>query len=373
MSRDVTNQDVTSRTVKPNPESALPASRRDVMAAAVGLSAAALAGTGAAVAQTAAAPAAGPVNTRTVGKTGETLPLLGLGTYLTFDLLPGKNRDHLRAVADTYLDAGVRVVDTSPLYGTGEVSIGDFLSARRQTDEVFLANKIWSTGEYLADESHALRSFEQSQTRLWRERFDLLQCHSLVNVEVVVPILQAWKKEGRTRLVGVTHHQNEYHDVLATWIERGGVDFVQVNYSMLNRSAENRILKAAAERGMGVLINMPLDKGRLHKAVGDAPLPDFAREIGAQNWAQFFLKWVMGHPAVTTVLCATANPDHAAENVGALRGPLPDAAMRARMLRHVETLPGFATAARLPYYPDKQAMYQGVIRRSQAAVRQRQS
>jgi len=207
--------------------------------------------------------------------------------------------------------------------------------------------------------------------RLWRERFDLMQCHSLVNVDVVVPMLRAWKKEGRTRFVGVTHHENDYHDVLAGWIERGGVDFVQVNYSVANRGAEERVFRAAADRGVAVLINMALEKGRLHKIVTDRPLPDFAREIGAENWAQFFLKFAMSHPAVTTVLCATGNPAHAAGNVGALRGTLPDASLRARMVRHMESIPGFDGLARMPWYPDKQAMYQGLIRRSQAAMRAR--
>jgi diketogulonate reductase-like aldo/keto reductase len=314
-----------------------------------------------------------PPATKPAGRTGETLTRLGLGTFLTFDLLPGANRDALREVTRIYVEAGVRVVDTSPLYGTGETSVGDFLSGLNMTDQMFVANKIWSTGDFLADESHALRSFEQSQSRLWRERFDLIQCHSLVNVDIVVPMLRAWKKEGRTRFVGVTHHENDYHDVLAGWIERGGVDFVQVNYSIANRGAEERVFRAAADRGMGVFINMPLEKGRLHKAVGDRSLPDFAREIGAENWAQFFLKYAMSHPAVTTVLCATANPAHAAENVGALRGPLPDAALRTRMVRHMESIPGFNGVAGMPWYPDKQTMYQGLIRRSQTDMRQRLS
>lgn len=340
-----------------------------------GIAAGALAAAGPQFAQAQTAPGAAPVAaaTKPAGRTGENLTRLGLGTYLTFDLLPGANRDALRQVTQTYLDAGVRVVDTSPLYGTAEVSVGNFLGAMNMTDRMFIADKIWSTGDFLADESHAMRSLEQSQLRLWRERLDLIQCHSLTNVEVVLPILKAWKKEGRTRFVGVTHHQNEYHDVLANWVERGGVDFVQVNYSIAVRGAEKRILQAAAERGIAVLINMPLDKGRLHKVVEGRALPDFAADFGAENWAQFFLKYSMSHPAVTTVLCATANPAHAVENVGALRGPLPDEAMRARMVRHMESIPGFSEIGKIPYYPDKQAMYQGIIRRSQAAMRQRSS
>jgi aryl-alcohol dehydrogenase-like predicted oxidoreductase len=307
------------------------------------------------------------------GRTGEQLTRLGLGTFLTFDLLPGANRDRLREVTRIYVEAGVRVVDTSPLYGSGETSVGAILDGMGVAERMFIANKIWSTGGYLSDETHALQSFEQSQSRLWRQRFDLVQCHSLTNVDAVLPMLAAWKREGRTRFVGVTHHENDYHDVLAGWIERANVDFVQVNYSIANRRAEDRVLRAAADRGAGVFINMPLEKGRLHKLVGERPLPDFAREISAESWAEFFLKFAMSHPAVTTVLCATSDPKHAAENVAALRGPLPDAALRARMVRHMETIPGFDGLLRTAWYPDKQGQYQGLIRRAQAQLRQRSS
>jgi aryl-alcohol dehydrogenase-like predicted oxidoreductase len=318
-----------------------------------------------------ASRAAGPILTRTIGRTQESLPALGLGTFLTFDLLPGRNRDALREVTRTYVDAGVRVIDTSPLYGTSEASVGGFLSAMGVTDRMFISNKIWSTGEYLADESHALASMEQSRLRLWRDKIDLFHCHSLVNVDAIVPLLRAWKKEGRIRYVGASVHENDYHHILAGLIDKDLVDFIQVNYSIFNRHAEERILRAAMDKGVGVLTNMPLEKGRLHKIVEGRPLPDFARDIGAENWAQFFIKWAMGHPAVTTVLAATSSPDHAAENVGALRGPQPDQSMRQRMARHMESIAGFNTLASMQWYPEKQSMYQGVIRRSQAALRQR--
>jgi aryl-alcohol dehydrogenase-like predicted oxidoreductase len=324
-------------------------------------------------APTAATTDARPVITRKVGKVDVTLTALGLGTFLTFDLLPGANRDHLRDITKTYIDAGVGVVDTSPLYGTGEMSTGAFLSAMGVTDRLFISNKIWSTGDFLADESHALKSFEQSQLRLWRSKIDLMFCHSLVNVDVALPILRAWRKEGRVGHVGASHHENPYHPILSALVERDQLDFVQVNYSIFNRGAEDRLLRAAADKGVGVFINMALEKGRLHKVVGNTPLPDFAREFGATTWAQFFIKWVMGNPAVTTVLTGTSNPAHAVENVATLRGPLPDQAMRQRMARHMETIPGFNTLASLPWYPDKQTQYPGVIRREQAHLRQRLS
>jgi diketogulonate reductase-like aldo/keto reductase len=213
------------------------------------------------------------------------------------------------------------------------------------------------------------RSLELSEGRLWRERIDLMQCHSLVNVDVILPYLRAWKKEGRIRYTGVTHFENRYLAILASWVERGNLDFVQVNYSIFNRQAEERVLPAAAELGTAVLTNMPFEKARLFKVVEGRPLPDFAKEIGAENWAQFFLKWVVSHPAVTCALAATSTPDHAAQNTGALRGPLPDREMRARMVRHMETIRGFDRIAQMPWYPDKR--YPGIIGRSQSELRAR--
>lgn len=332
-----------------------------------------LLGAGLGLAATAALPLRGvlaqnDIIRRAIPKTGEMVPALGLGTFLTFDLLPGAPRDHLEQVARTYLDAGVRVIDTSPLYGSAETSTGDFLAETGMADQVFIANKIWSTGEFLGDESHALQSLSQSQNRLWREKIDLLQCHSLVNVDAVVPLLKAWKKEGRVRYFGVTHFQNNHHDLLLEWIAKGDLDFVQVNYSIINRGAE-RVLEAARERNVAVITNMPLEKARLHQALGEAKLPDFAREIGAESWAEYFLKWVISHPAVTTALCATADPAHAAQNVRALRGELPDRELRERMARHIEGLSGISEVTRKPWYPGKK--YAGQISRAQADVRAR--
>jgi aryl-alcohol dehydrogenase-like predicted oxidoreductase len=354
----------------PNPQ--IP--RRLVLQGAVGAGAAAALSAGMSVAAGPAraqvVPAAGTL-TRTICRSNEALTALGLGTFLTFDLLPGANREPLRDITRQYMEAGCGVVDTSPLYGTGETSVGGFLSAMNMTDKVFISNKVWSTGDFLADESHARASFDQSLLRLWRSKLDLMFCHSLVNVDVVLPIIRAWKKEGVVRYVGASHHENAYHPILADLVERGQLDFVQVNYSIFNRGAEERLLKAAADKGVGVFINMSLEKGRLHKVVAGQQLPAFSREFGATTWAQFFIKWVMSNPAVTTVLTGTSNPEHAAQNVATLRGPLPDAAMRQRMVRHMEGIAGFNQLASMPWYPDKQAQYQGVIRRAQAGLRAR--
>ncbi|PTQ12388.1 aldo/keto reductase [Sphingomonas oleivorans] len=323
----------------------------------------------AAMAQPANPPAGAEMIMRTIPSSGEAVPAIGLGTFLTFDALPGQPREPLRQVLQTYWEGGARVVDTSPLYGSGEISVGDFAIALGISDRLFISNKIWSTGEYLADESHALRSLELSEARLWRNPIDLMQCHSLVNVDIILPYLRAWKRDGRIRYTGVTHHENIYHPALLSWVERGGIDFIQVNYSIFNRAAEERLFPAAQERGIAVNINMPFEKARLFKLVEGRDPPAFAREFGAETWAAFFLKFVLSHPVVTCVLPATSKPEHAAENIAALRGDLPDQAMRARMIRYMEAIPGFSRISEMPWYPDRR--YQGLIGRAQAALRAR--
>jgi diketogulonate reductase-like aldo/keto reductase len=269
----------------------------------------------------------------------------------------------------TYWEGGARLFDTSPLYGTAEYTVGAFAADLGITNQMVVSNKIWSTGEFLADESHAVRSLEQSKGRLWRDRIDIMHCHSLTNVDIIVNILRAWKKEGHIRYVGISHHEDLYHEPLASWIERDIVDFVQVNYSIFNRSAEKHVLPAAAEHGVGVLVNMPLEKARLHKVVAGRPLPDFAKEFGAETWSQFFLKWVISNPVVTCTLPSTSDPDHARENVAAMTGSLPDPAMRERMVQYMENIPGFNDIAKMSWYPEK--TYEGAILRSQAEIRAR--
>jgi diketogulonate reductase-like aldo/keto reductase len=306
---------------------------------------------------------------KAIPRTGERVPAIGLGTFLTFDLLPGQNRDHLREVMRRFWDGGGRVIDTSPLYGTGETTVGDCATALGIGQDLFIANKIWATGEYLGDDSHAQRSLEQSLNRLWRERIDLMQVHSLVNVDFLMELMQVWKKEGKIRYLGVTHYEPAYMAELTSWVERGTVDFVQANYSMASREAEERLLPAAAQRGVAVLVNMPFEKSRLFKITAGRPLPPFAKELGIDNWAQYFLKWVISHPAVTCALPATSNPEHLTSNMGAMRGSLPDGPMRTRMLRHMESIPGFAEIRQMPWYPEKS--YAGEISRAQRELRSR--
>jgi diketogulonate reductase-like aldo/keto reductase len=343
-------------------------SRRTVLKAA---GAGALLGAGATVASTPTATAANageavpatpapPVMTRPIPRTGESVPVVGMGTFMTFDKRPGAPRDHLREVLRRFWDGGARVLDTSPLYGYSEITVGDFATELGINRDLFLTNKTWATGEYLSDDSHAVRQLEQSYGRLWRDQLDVMQVHSLTNAEMIVPILRRWKEEGRIRYVGVTHHVLSYFPALEQWIRDGDLDFIQVSYSIRNRLAEERILPAAIEHGTAVMVNMPMEKGRMHAVIGDRPLPDFAAEIGCRTWGQFFLKYVLAHPGVTCVLPATANPDHMSENLEVMQGDLPDEAMRRRMVEHVEAIPGFADVLSMPWYPGR--TFDGMVR-----------
>lgn len=298
--------------------------------------------------------------TKEIPRTKERVPAIGLGTFMTFDVKPDQSRDNLREVLRRFQAAGGRMIDVSPLYGLSEVNVGEFARTLGITNNLFIANKVWATGEFLGDRSQAQRQFEQSLKRLSRDRIDTMQVHSLVNVDVMLPLLRAWKQEGRIRYVGITHHEPLYFGAIKQWIGRGNLDFVQVRYSITQRQAEERLLPAAAERGVAVLANMPFEKARLFELVKGQPLPDFAREISCENWAQFFLKYVISHPAVTAAIPATSNPDHVAENMGALKGALPDNAMRAQMVKHMESIPGFDKLTQTSWYPGKQ--FSGLVR-----------
>jgi diketogulonate reductase-like aldo/keto reductase len=317
-----------------------------------------------------AQPAASRSNaiiTKRAAKLPMPLPAIGLGTFVTFDVLPGEPRNHLKEVIQRFWTSGGRLIDTSPLYGMGEIVVGDMATSLGIAEQLFIANKIWSTGEFLGDDSHARRSLEGSLQRLWRHRIDLMQCHSLVNVDVIVPLLKQWKSQGRIGFVGATHHELAYFSALAEWVEKGDLDVVQVHYSIHTRAAEQRILPAAAAQGVAVFVNMPLEKARLHKLVAGQALPKFAEDAGMRTWSEYFLKWVISHPAVTCAIPATSNPAHAEENMRALQGSLLDPDMRERMYRHMQSVRGFAELDRMPWYPDKQ--YRGAIHRAQQALR----
>ena len=284
---------------------------------------------------------------------GDRVPVIGLGTFMTFDRLPGKPRTQLRAVLDRHWRGGGRVIDTSALYGASEANVGQFARELGITDRMFLTDKSWNCGEYLNDDSHARRQFAQSLDRLSRRRLDVVGVHNMVNVSMILPILRALKAAGKIRYVGITSHEMYLYDQMEPLIRSGAVDFIQIRYSIFQRLAEERLLPLAADHGVGVMVNMPLEKARLHQVVAGRRLPSLARELGCASWAEFFLKYVVSQPAVTCALPATTNPDHAAQNVRAMRGALPDAATRREMVALMQGIDGFDRIASMPWYPGK--------------------
>jgi diketogulonate reductase-like aldo/keto reductase len=224
------------------------------------------------------------------------------------------------------VDLGGRVVDSSPMYGAAESVAGDLAADLGIGDRLFLATKVWTSGRQAG-----LAQMEQSAKRLRTRRLDLMQIHNLVDWRTHLATLREWKAAGRIRYLGVTHYTASAYDDLERILRSEPLDFMQVNYSLGERTAERRILPLAQERGIAVLVNRPFAEGGLFGRVRGQALPDWAAEADCESWAQIFLKWILAHPAVTCVIPATSRPQHLADNMRAGAGRLPDAAMRERM------------------------------------------
>ena len=274
------------------------------------------------------------ISQRPIPKTGEALPAIGLGTWQTFDVPEDKSaRAPLREVLEGFVRLGGRAVDSSPMYGRAESVLGDLAAELGIRDRLFIATKVWTEGR-----DAGIRQMEESLRRLRTKSVDLMQVHNLVDWRVHLETLKGWKAEGKTRYVGVTHYTEGAYGELEGVVKNEAVDFVQLNYSVAERAAERRLLPLAADRRVAVLVNRPLAEGALFKKVRGKPLPPWAAEAGAASWAQFFLKFVISHPAVTCAIPATGNPEHLADNMRAGLAPLPDAATRERMARYVAGL-----------------------------------
>ena len=269
---------------------------------------------------------------RQVPRTGELLPAIGLGTWQTFDVGEGESRRApLREVLGEFARLGGRVVDSSPMYGQSEGVLGDLAAELGAQKQLFLATKVWTNGR-----EAGIRQMEESFKRLRAQRIDLMQVHNLVDWRAHLATLRRWKKQGKVRYIGVTHYTQGAYDELGRVLESEDLDFVQLNYSIAERGAEDRMLPLAAERRLAVLVNRPFAEGALFRKVRGKALPPWAAEIGCKSWAQFFLKFVISHPAVTCAIPATSQVAHLKDNMGAGVGTLPDAAMRERMARYVE-------------------------------------
>jgi len=310
----------------------VPVSRRRFLAAAAGFAAGAVPYRGEALA------AASPLLTRSVPRTGERLPAVGLGTAIVFDIGEDAARRAERSqVIAALVENGARVIDTAPSYGAAESVVGDLVAALGVRGRVFLATKVRA-----APREAAAAEMQASLRRLRSDRLDLMQIHNpgadLAAAADQLAQLRELKQAGVFRYVGVTHFQESANERLIALMERERLDFVQLNYSMAERSAEQRLLPAAAATGTAVLVNLPFARGKLFAAARGTALPDWAAEFDAASWGQFFLKFVLADQAVTCVIPGMDKPAYVLDNLGAARGRLPDAATRSRMAKFVEAL-----------------------------------
>ena len=262
------------------------------------------------------------MRTRVIPASGETLPVIGLGTYQGFDVAPGSAEyARLPGVLQALFAAGGSVIDSSPMYGRAEATSGELLAANDGRRKAFVATKVWIRGR-----DEGVRQMNDSLRLLRADPLDLMQVHNLVDWRTQLATLRDWKAAGRIRYLGITHYNASGYDELADVMRAERLDFLQINYSLDEREAERRILPLAAERGMAVLINRPFGGGGLLRRLRDRPLPPWAAEIDAQSWAQLLLKFVLSHPAVTCAIPGTGRPEHMVDNARAGFGPIPDAA-----------------------------------------------
>jgi len=278
--------------------------------------------------------AAVPLVTRPIPRGGEALPVIGLGTWRVFDVgNDAAARARLREVLTVFSAAGAKLIDSSPMYGTSEAVVGDLTAALRLRAQLFLATKVWTQGR-----TDGIEQMEQSMRRMRATTLDLIQVHNLVDVAAHSKTLADWKAKGRVRYVGITHYTASAHDAVERWLKTGDYDFVQINYSLDEPESAARLLPLAQEKRTAVIVNRPFGEGGMFARARGKPLPGWAAELGIASWAQYFLKWILGHPAVTCVIPGTGNPRHMADNLAAGVGALPDAPTRARMAKHFASL-----------------------------------
>jgi diketogulonate reductase-like aldo/keto reductase len=271
---------------------------------------------------------------RTIPSSGEKLPVIGLGTWQKFDVdLTSDVRRQLEEVLSLFVKLGGRVIDSSPMYGRAEEVIGELTSALGIREKLFLATKVWTRGE-----EKGIKSMERSMALLRTNRIDLMQVHNLLDVQTHLASLRQWKEQGRIRYLGVTHYNSSAFPEVEKILRTEKLDFLQINYSLMEREAEQDILPLARERGVAVIVNRPFGAGDLFDKVRSKPLPDWAGDFDCRSWAQFFLKWIVAHPAVTCAIPATGKPQHLEDNMQAGFGRLPDANTRRRMIEMVRSL-----------------------------------
>jgi aryl-alcohol dehydrogenase-like predicted oxidoreductase len=280
-----------------------------------------------------AAEAAGIV-TKPIPSTGERVPVIGIGTARRYDVAASEAElAPLREVVRNFTRMGGKLIDTAPSYGNAETVVGNLVAQAGNRDQLFVATKVGRGRESV---QAGRTEMEQSLKRLKVDKVDLMQVHNLGGVDEMLPVLREWKAAGRTRYIGMTTSSKNQYSELERVLRTQRMDFIEVDYAIDNREVEHRILPLAAERGVAVLAALPFGRGRVFGALGKQPVPAWAQELGIRSWPQFALKYIVSHPAVTVAIPGTAKMEYLTDNIGAARGPMPDAAARRRMAALVD-------------------------------------
>ena len=277
--------------------------------------------------------AAVPLIKRSIPRSGEQLPVLGLGTYIVLDVPPGASElAELKEVLKTFTAGGARLIDSSPMYGRAEAVVGELVAAANLRESVFLATKVWTSGR-----DAGVRQMQDSLRLMRTQRIDLMQVHNLLDLATHTKTLNEWKAAGTLRYVGITHYHAGAYRELEKLLKTREYDFVQFNYSLAEREAEQRLLAVAAETGTAVIINRPFAQGELFAKVKGREVPAWAAQFDCDSWAQFFLKYIIAHPAVTCVIPGTGKVRHMTDNLKAGAGRLPDERTRKRMVELIQS------------------------------------
>ena len=273
--------------------------------------------------------------TKEIPSTGESIPVIGLGGR-NYRLGEGwaENTDGYRATLGTFYELGGRVIDTSPNYGDSEIIMGNLLQDLGIRNELFLATKVDRQ-----EKEEGIERMRGSLERMHTDHFELMQVHNLRGWEIQIPTLREWKEDGKTRYIGITTSSDRQYEQMEQIMLKENLDFIQIDYAVDNRTAEEKLLPLARDLGVGVLINLPFGRGRLFARVGERELPEWSAEFGCESWGQFFLKYVVSHPAVTAVIPGTTSERNAVDNIGAGKGLLPTSQIRSRMEEFIDALP----------------------------------
>lgn len=271
---------------------------------------------------------------RAIPSSGEELPVIGLGTWQVFDAGNDQAaRAPLKDVLRVFFAAGGRLLDSSPMYGSSESVVGDLCAELNACEPLFMATKVWTRGR-----EEGILEMETSFRRMRVKQMDLMQVHNLLDVATHTRTLLDWKAQGRVRHIGITHYAASAHAEVERTLKAAPYDFLQINYSLGERDAGKRLLPLARERGVAVIANRPFAEGAMFRRVRGKPLPPWAGELGVDSWAQFFLKWILGHPAVTATIPGTGKAEHMADNLASGLGALPDEKLRQRMAAYYDAL-----------------------------------